>query len=398
MRALFAHDNRYLRSSDGAVYAEGQFGRSSWDRYLDAFDEIRVAARVAPVGDHDESRLNQAMGPGVSFVFLGSLGSPLGWLFGLPHVRATIRTEVSHAGAVIARLPSQLGSLAAREANRQRKPLAIEVVASAWHSYRHSGKATGWIYAPVADRQTRDGVRRAPFVLYVTRDYLQKRYPSGGVTVGVSNADIPRTPEHVLDSRLAASAGPLRDPVFGLIGSLYADYKGVDTAIRALAAVREQVPGATLRVLGQGTMGRWRSLCRRLAVTEHVAHSGLLRSGAAVMRWLDEIDVYLQPSRAEGLPRTLIEAMSRGCPAIASNIGGCQELLPGKHLNEPGDHEGLARLMLVATRDAAWRRSASRANFSTARLYSEDVLGPLRHEFWGKFARYAAAQSTGVKR
>ena len=37
-------------------------------------------------------------------------------------------------------------------------------------------------------------------------------------------------------------------------------------------------------------------------------------------------DVYIFPSRQEGLPTTLIEAMSSGLPAVVSDIGGCEDL------------------------------------------------------------------------
>ena len=46
-----------------------------------------------------------------------------------------------------------------------------------------------------------------------------------------------------------------------------------------------------------------------------------------VFEWLDTIDIYAQPSRQEGLPRALIEAMSRGLPAFGARTGGIPELL-----------------------------------------------------------------------
>ena len=46
-----------------------------------------------------------------------------------------------------------------------------------------------------------------------------------------------------------------------------------------------------------------------------------------VFKWLETIDLYVQPSRQEGLPRALIEAMSRGVPAFGARTGGIPELL-----------------------------------------------------------------------
>lgn len=44
-------------------------------------------------------------------------------------------------------------------------------------------------------------------------------------------------------------------------------------------------------------------------VTTH----GVLPADQAVLDWLDEIDLYIQPSLTEGLPRAVIEAMDTGC-------------------------------------------------------------------------------------
>ena len=59
--------------------------------------------------------------------------------------------------------------------------------------------------------------------------------------------------------------------------------------------------------------------------------------GKEVMAWLDGIDIYLQPRMAEGLPRSLIGAMSRGCPFVGSRCGGITGLLEEECLIEPGN-------------------------------------------------------------
>lgn len=46
-----------------------------------------------------------------------------------------------------------------------------------------------------------------------------------------------------------------------------------------------------------------------------------------VFSWLDSIDIYVQPSFMEGLCRSIVEAMSRACPVICTNVGGNYELV-----------------------------------------------------------------------
>lgn len=53
-----------------------------------------------------------------------------------------------------------------------------------------------------------------------------------------------------------------------------------------------------------------------------------------VFSWLDSIDIYVQPSFMEGLCRSIVEAMSRACPVICTNVGGNYELVSSDCLFE----------------------------------------------------------------
>src|SRR5690606_22902968 len=51
-----------------------------------------------------------------------------------------------------------------------------------------------------------------------------------------------------------------------------------------------------------------------------------------VNEFLDNIDLYVQFSKTEGIQRALLEAMSRGCLTVSSDVGGITELLPKSFL------------------------------------------------------------------
>ena len=131
----------------------------------------------------------------------------------------------------------------------------------------------------------------------------------------------------------------------------------------------------------------------RRGLATNVRFDGTLPAGEPVFDWLDAIDVYLHPSLAEGLPRAVIEAMSRGCPVVASNVGGTPELLPAEVLHDPGDVDRLSDLLRLAT-DHGFRVAAARRNFDTAREYSREKLLARRDEFWGAFAEAARQQKS----
>jgi glycosyltransferase involved in cell wall biosynthesis len=118
-----------------------------------------------------------------------------------------------------------------------------------------------------------------------------------------------------------------------------------------------------------------------------VHFDGVLPAGDAVNAWLDELDLYVQPSFQEGLPRGTLEAMSRGCPALASTAGGLPELLEPGSLHRPGDAERLGALIVRAASDRDWQLAQAERNFDVARRYSKPELDRVRSEFWGGFVR-----------
>src|SRR5690606_18182078 len=60
-----------------------------------------------------------------------------------------------------------------------------------------------------------------------------------------------------------------------------------------------------------------------------------------VKAFLDDVDLFIQFSKTEGVPRALLEAMSRGCLVISSNVGGVPEFLHSDFLVESQDIRGL---------------------------------------------------------
>ena len=116
---------------------------------------------------------------------------------------------------------------------------------------------------------------------------------------------------------------------------------------------------------------------------------GTLPAGDAVAAWLDSLDVFLLPSDQEALPRALIEAMSRGCPAVGSAVGGVPELLEERYLHRRRDAKGLARCLERLLSDETRMRRAAEHNFQKAQSFSRETLDGARLEFYQAFARYA---------
>lgn len=380
-RLLFVHDHRFYRDSTGAVLTSGSLPAEVWDRYLEHFESICVIGRD---GGLAPANANYAVSsrPGVTFDLFANV-SYLQLITGSRGVRQRIETDVAAADAVIVRLPSELGFLAAAECRRSGKPYSVEMVGCAWDAMRNQGSWAAWLYTPLFFGRTRRALRRAPSTLYVTSRWLQGRYPTRGKSYGASDVEI---------APLASDAAQLRRerleriadgelPVLGTVASLRIKSKGVQTALAALERLRNEGLGLHYRVLGGGDPAPWVALAKKHGVTDLVSFDGVRPAGPGVWRWLDTIDIHLQPSFQEGLPRATVEAMSRGAACIGSTCGGIPELIPHERLHEAGDVAGLAQLIRALATDPPALQAASAIDLETAAGFQPHRLAAIRAQF-----------------
>ena len=102
--------------------------------------------------------------------------------------------------------------------------------------------------------------------------------------------------------------------------------KGLDLLLRAWALLSEQErAGALLVVVGEGPeRDKLLEMITRLGLPDSVC---LVGSQQTVRDYYWAADLFVLPSRTEGLSGALIEAMACGLPVIASNIGGATDMV-----------------------------------------------------------------------
>jgi glycosyltransferase involved in cell wall biosynthesis len=124
------------------------------------------------------------------------------------------------------------------------------------------------------------------------------------------------------------------------VGRLAA-YKGLDILALALAELSGR--GVVFRWVACGpdqTRGRLQGFVRRLGVSARFVGAV---PPAVVRTWLGRADVFVQPSRSEGSPMAVLEAMAAGLPVVASAVGGVPETVGRAGLlTAPGDPAALA--------------------------------------------------------
>lgn len=391
-----------MPSDEGITYSAGQFPYSYFFPFLEAFDTLRVVARHADLGaGANTGGLNISSGDRVSFRLLPNINNPAGLLRHYAQAKEALAEELEHADAVIIRAVSDIGWILYKLAKKAGKPVAMEMAACGWDSTWNHGNRYGKIYAPIRYIRDRIITKNADYVLYVSHEFLPNRYPTNAVTTFASNVRIERPENEMLDYRIARIKDLYetdRPICIGLIGTLKNNLKGVKDALKAIALIEKQChKKIEFRVLGSGDEKSFRELEKKLGLKSKVYYDGLLRSGQEVLMWLDGIDLYIQPSYQEGVPRATIEAMSRACPAIGSTAGGIPELLPAKWLHQPGDIKKLAQLLVEMTNDPVRQIAHANRNYEKSSDYSADILMPKRIEFWRDFADFIAEKAARKK-
>lgn len=391
MKVIFAHDTLMTKDDKGNVYSGGSFPYSVWERYLKHFNEVRIISRHNGTIQKSDSvlinSLSLSSGPNSSFVSVPNLNSIKGKLVRKKIAKNIIRDELRKADALIARIPSEIGRLAVSIAKREGIPYLIEVVGCAYDAYYFYGNIKGKLFAPISMYQTKRVVKKSNYVIYVTKDYLQERYPTNGHHTNVSNVNIEKIDESIIKERSEKIECLNNETLLkiGMMGSLNSKYKGFDKAIKYLSEIQPNSNNYELHILGAGNKFNFEDVIDKNSMKSKVIFDGTRSSGEQVFNWLDDIDLFIQPSLTEGLPRALIEALSRGCLAIGSNRGGIPELLEDDYLFDPNDIQSFEKSIKNALATKSRMEIQMKNNVNNAEKYSSLNLSEKRDEFIRNF-------------
>lgn len=224
--------------------------------------------------------------------------------------------------------------------------------------------------------------RRADRIVAVSR-YIREMLVLQGIEKsrievvhsGIDPADLEPPQAGVL--RAAAGAAPAQLLV-AAVGALV-PHKDHATFIRASSIVAASQPDVRFAVFGEGPLhGSLKALVSEVGLENRFCLAGHVPD---TVRSLGDIDIFVMPSREEGLGTACIEAMMAGLPIVATKAGGLGELA-GKAFRpvEPGCPDALAReierlLRAPGVREAAGLKAKQRSDSFSAETM---VMGTLR--------------------
>jgi len=210
-------------------------------------------------------------------------------------------------------------------------------------------------------------------------DFLRKitRRPVYSILNGVRAREL-RPP-----SGYAHSSGPTIEVLtLGVLGVKKGTFDLLEAAARLLAEV--PLLPLSFTFVGGGEVEYFRELAARKSLNGQVRFLGAVCDSERV-RLLQQADIFVLPSRAEGLPLAILEAMAAGLPIVASQVGAVPEVVGSDNgfLVPPGDIDSLVHYIRVLASDPAVRTAMGRFNAQEAQQkYSLDrVIAEIRQVY-----------------
>ncbi len=379
-RILIASDVRGVRTEAGVATTHPAGLYSNFLTVAAPFRSGTVISRDATDSRATQSPGGLMTGELVSYRGVPDYGSFAGLARTAPATALTVWRALREHDVAYVRLPEPLSIIVGMLALIRRRPLVVNMVADPRTLGGDGGRsAVRWLLT----RATSYLVRRAAGVIYVTQHQLQKHFPCPPSVPALVRSNV--RIDEVADQPRPAPKAIARLLTVGVNSGLA---KGQDLVIEAVALLRHEGLPVELELVGGGDRTDWlRRRAQELGVTEFVTLRGHLDDPAEVRAAYDSADVFCLPSRSEGLPRAMVEAMARGLPSVGSRVGGIPELVPEHRLMRRLTASDLAARVreLISTdssyedasRDAIRRASEIRDQARPARLH-EFLAGILR--------------------
>ena len=155
---------------------------------------------------------------------------------------------------------------------------------------------------------------------------------------------------------------------------------GLDTAIRAVAVAREQIPSLRLKIAGSGPQGaELERLVDQLGLSNAVVFLGRLERQQIVALYHDA-HAMLNPSRVDNMPNSVLEALACGLPVVSTNVGGVPYIVEDGQtalLVPRDDVQAMAQAVIKLCSDSALRAQLREKGCRAVAQYAWEEVRPL---------------------
>lgn len=372
------------------VFTDVQCDESFWDRYLTVFDRLVVCARMREANSEDDTgHMLHSSRPEISFVGMPDFVGAAGPIKNFRAINSALKRCFKQSDAAIFRIPSPISMVAYPIVRKSGLPWACEMMMNPRTAY--SKDSMDHPLQPAIQtfitKQTKRACMEANGVSYVTDHVLQQEYPCAALT---KNNDMHFTASYStidLDSSRYScidwgSSKPTQI-VLAHTGKMSDDRKGHAIFIETVALLK--LRGLDVRgiLIGDGPKRpEFERLACNRGVREELEFAGWASGFDEVQRILQRAHFFVMPTKSEGLPRAVIEAMASGLICIGNNVDGIPELLGPECLssnNNPVEYAGM-----ITRISSDWERALQirAVQFESSKKYERNRLQAKRTSFY----------------
>lgn len=305
------------------------------------------------------------------------------YIFSNSKSKEIIESCVKTSDLIIGYVPCINAYTAHQYAKRYKKIFLSYVVGCPWDAFWNHG-LLGKLIAPYHYVLLKKCLKNSEYALYVTESFLQKRYPCPGIVCGCSDVRITNLDSQILSNRLSLLKNIEKEGILRIatIASYSVKYKGQHFVIKAIAQLRKiGINKFHYHLIGGGDKTRLAKLAKKLGVSDLVHFEGIVPHNEIFAK-LDEMHVYIQPSLQEGLPRSVVEAMSRGLLCICANTAAMPEMVEPEYIVERKSVNDIVKILSRLSVDEL--KKQAKRNFEEAKEYEEACLDKKRNSFFEK--------------
>jgi len=383
MKLLLSGDE-YCYLFNGQYYVSNT-GLTHINRYLKAFDEVVVAFRTKKLSSRNELiHQNLVDSNRIQFIDVPFFQGPKQFFPKYFAIKQAIGKGIGDCDFAILRIPSTTAFVAFQEIRKRRIPYATEVVFDCFDEMQSEHTLTHrMIWKHLHYLQVK-ACNDAMGVSCVTEEYLQRRYfPTRPDAITSHYSSIELTEDFFLHPRKFPDKKIIR--LIHVANQVqFNGRKGHNELIDVVSRLNSTGKRIEIVFIGEDYFNgieKLKSLASDKGVADDVIFTGYL-SKKELRNELEKADIAILPTKAEGLPRVVIEAMALGLPCITSPVSGNPELINEQFLVEYDDVKGMADACMRLISDKDLYEQESLENFEKSRQYSATVLNPRRTKFY----------------
>lgn len=374
--------DEYIFETEGKFYGDN-VGYDIVKRYADNFEHVRLITRVKHVTP-DNLEMHNKLLPweNVEYCAVPFFNSIGGLVKKYGEIRKCVKETVKGCQVALVRSPSLVGFIALMSLDKN-TPYGLEVVANPYEMYK-GYKGLQKVQSIVMHYAQKHYCKKASALAFVTKYSQQRIYEVNKekkFNAHYSSIELKKEFYNEFVSRnnfLDDKTVPVK--IAHVSNIITGNIKGHQEVLDVASKLQQKGLRVEVTFAGDGPdVEKYKNIA---AVNNIAVNFVGFIDKAQLRELLLNSDFFLFPSKSEGLPKVVIEAMAVSLPCIASNVGGIPELLPAESVFDSYDVDGMTnRILELASNKERYTENAH-LMYNTALEYESSVLNERRRVFY----------------